>query len=62
MKRIPTGDNNSDARTKNKPRILFNRHVDFHLGQTPQQYAPIYTASTEHDTQKLNVDTFSTEG
>ena len=62
LKRIPTGDNSSDALTKNTPRILFNRHTDFLLGRTVPQYAPIWTAPTDNNTQKLNVDILSTGG
>ena len=38
LKRVPTNDNSSDALTKNTPRILFNRHIDYILGRTQPEY------------------------
>ena len=39
LKSVPTSDNSSDALTKNVPRLLFNRHMDFILGKTIPEYA-----------------------
>ena len=39
LKSIPTGDNSSDALTKNVPKILYNRHMDYILGRTIPEYA-----------------------
>ena len=33
-KSISTNDNSSDDLTKNTPRLMFNRHMDFILGRT----------------------------
>ena len=54
LKRISTHDNSSDAMTKNTPKLLFNRHMDFILGRTPPEYAIVHKniphSSTQTDT------------
>ena len=42
LKSISTHDNSSDAMTKNTPKLLFNRHMDFILGRTPPEYATVH--------------------
>ena len=47
LERIPTNNNSSNTLTKNTPRILFNCHTDYLLGNTIPQYAPVYTAEPQ---------------
>ena len=42
LKSISTHDNSSDAMTKNTPKLLFNRHMDFILGRSPPEYATVH--------------------
>ena len=53
LKRVPTNDNSSDALTKNTPRILFNRHVDYILGRTQPEYVRSSTNAL-HSSAKPN--------
>ena len=39
LKSMSTHDNSSDAMTKNAPKLLFNRHIDFIIGRSPPEYA-----------------------
>ena len=51
LKSIPTKDNSSDALTKNTPRILFNRHMDYILGRRIPEYATFCQNIKHSDTQ-----------
>ena len=42
LERVPTSQNMSDHFTKNLPKILFHRHVDFVLGHIPPPHSPAY--------------------
>ena len=57
---IPTNNNSSDALTKNTPKILFNRHMDYILGRSIPEYATINT-NTQHSDAQAD-DALSTGG
>ena len=42
LERVPTSQNLSDHFTKNLPKILFHRHVDFILGHVPPPHSPLF--------------------
>ena len=48
LQRIPTGDNSSDAMTKNTPKILFNRHKDHIMGNNKPEYVKSYIVQHIH--------------
>ena len=48
LQRIPTGDNSSDAMTKNTPKILFNRHKDHIMGNNKPEYVRSYIVQHIH--------------
>lgn len=50
LKRVTTTDNSADALTKNKPRILFNRHNDY-IRRTIPDYAKANTNAPSLDNQ-----------
>ena len=50
---VPTGDNSSDALTKNVPRLLFNRHMDYILGRTIPEYAT-FRQDIQHSVAQTN--------
>ena len=49
LQRVPTNNNSSDALTKNIPRILFNRHIDYILGRTQPEYVVSSTSAQDTD-------------
>ena len=42
LERVPTSQNLSDHFTKNLPKILFHRHVDFIMGHVPPPHSPLF--------------------
>ena len=55
LKSVPTNDNSSDALTKNNPRILYNRHMDYILGRTIPEYATFRQDIQHSDAQTYDV-------